>query len=29
MADAITFKQLSAPLTQAQLDDLIQIPPKH
>jgi NitT/TauT family transport system substrate-binding protein len=29
MADAITFKQLSAPLTQAQLADLIQIPPKH
>jgi NitT/TauT family transport system substrate-binding protein len=29
MVDAITFKQLSAPLTQAQLDDLIQIPPKH
>ena len=28
MADAITFKQLSAPLTQAQLADLIQIPPK-
>jgi NitT/TauT family transport system substrate-binding protein len=29
MADAITFKQLSAPLTQAQLADLIQIPPKY
>jgi NitT/TauT family transport system substrate-binding protein len=29
MADAITFKQLSAPLTQAELADLIQIPPKH
>ena len=29
MADAITFKQLSAPLTQAQLADLIQIPPRH
>src|SRR3974390_782073 len=28
MADAITFKQLSAPLTQAPLADLIQIPPK-
>jgi NitT/TauT family transport system substrate-binding protein len=28
MADAITFKQLSAPLTRAQLADLIQIPPK-
>jgi NitT/TauT family transport system substrate-binding protein len=28
MADAITFKQLSAPLTQTQLADLIQIPPK-
>jgi len=29
MADAIVFKQLSAPLTQEQLADLIQIPPKH
>lgn len=28
MADAVTFKRLSAPLTQAQLTDLIQIPPK-
>jgi len=27
MADAVTFKTLSAPLTQAQLSELIQIPP--
>jgi NitT/TauT family transport system substrate-binding protein len=28
MADAITFKTLAAPLTQQQLNDLIQIPPR-
>ena len=27
MADGVTFKTLAAPLTQAQLADLIQIPP--
>jgi NitT/TauT family transport system substrate-binding protein len=28
MADAVTFKTLSAPLSQQQLSDLIQIPPR-
>jgi NitT/TauT family transport system substrate-binding protein len=29
MADAITYKMLATPLTRAQLDELIQIPPPH